>query len=220
MTRWSTARHGVQGYADRRHAGGVLAERVQHLGLSDPLVLGLVRGGVPVAAEVARALGAPLRVCVSRKVGAPGQPELALGAVTAHGPATYDERMVAAFDVGEQWWRQACEREQAEAARRERVFGQDPAERWSGHEVVLVDDGLATGATARAAVRMVRQADPARVVLAVPVGSPEAVRQLQREADEVVCVLQPTSFTAVGQWYQSFPATSDEEIHRLLAAPQ
>lgn len=220
MTQWSTARHGAQGYADRQHAGGVLAERVRHLGLSDPLVLGLVRGGVPVAAEVARAVGAPLRVCVARKVGAPGQPELALGAVTAHGPGTYDERLVEAFSVDEQWWRQACEREQTEAARREREFGQDPAERWSGHDVVLVDDGLATGATARAAVRMVRQAGPTRVVLAVPVGAPEAVRRLGQEADEVVCVLQPTSFSAVGQWYRAFPATSDEEIHRLLAPPQ
>src|SRR5699024_5594507 len=107
-----------------RHAGGALAERVWPLGLGEPLVLGLARGGVPVAAEVARVLGAPLRVCVARKVGAPGQPELALGAVTAHGPATWDPRLVRAFELDEARWDALCQRERDEATRREQVFGQ------------------------------------------------------------------------------------------------
>ncbi|WP_199740184.1 phosphoribosyltransferase [Saccharopolyspora rhizosphaerae] len=203
------------GYTDRTHAGQVLAGHLRGLELSDPVVFGLARGGVPVAAEVARALGAPLRVCVARKIGAPGQPELALGAVTAHGPPSYDHDLVRSFGLSTEDLAQACERERAEAARREELYHGHPVQ-LPGRDAVLVDDGLATGATARAALRMLAGAGPRRLVLAVPVGSPESVRALRSEADAVVCVLQPVGFAAVGQWYRNFAATTDEEINTLL----
>lgn len=203
-------------YRDRHHAGEVLARRVAERELVDPVVLGLARGGVPVAAEVARALGAPLRVTVARKIGAPGQPELALGAVTAHGPATWDERLLRSFHLDEAELAAERDREREEARSREQRFGQTSAPRLSGRDAVLVDDGLATGATARAAVRMLRESSPRSVVLAVPVGAPDAVEALRSEADVVVCVLQPVGFSAVGQWYRDFRATSDEEIDQVL----
>lgn len=204
------------GYTDRRHAGRVLARRMGGLELTDPVVLGLARGGVPVAAEVARALQAPLRVCVARKIGAPSQPELAVGAVTADGPASYDPHLVRSFHLDERTLQAACERERAEARRRERLFQRGQPVPLAGRDVVLVDDGLATGATARAAIRMLRESGPQTVVLAVPVGAPDAVAALREEADVVLCVLQPVGFAAVGQWYRDFRATTDEEIHDIL----
>ncbi|SEF97786.1 Predicted phosphoribosyltransferase [Saccharopolyspora kobensis] len=205
------------GYTDRRHAGRVLARRMSGLDLNDPVVLGLARGGVPVAAEVARALEAPLRVCVARKIGAPSQPELAVGAVTAEGPASYDRHLVRSFHLDERTLQDACERERAEARRREQLFQRGERLSLAGRDVVLVDDGLATGATARAAVRMLRESGPRSIVLAVPVGSPDAVAVLREEADVVLCVLQPVGFAAVGQWYRDFRATTDQEIHDILA---
>jgi predicted phosphoribosyltransferase len=204
------------GFDDRHHAGRLVADRVARLGLTDPVVLGLARGGVPVAAEVASALDAPLRVSVARKIGAPGQPELALGAVTAHGPPWYDARLLAAFHTDEQGMARACERERAEARRRERLYQPESVLSLNDRDVVLVDDGLATGATARAAVRMVRQSAPRRIVLAIPVAAPDAVADLEQEADIVVCVSQPLSFNAVGQWYRDFRPTSDDEILALV----
>ncbi len=204
------------GFRDRRHAGQVLAGQLAERAFTDPVVLGLARGGVPVAAEIAAHLRAPLRVSVARKIGAPGQPELALGAVTAHGPATYDERLLRTFGTDEEALQTACDRERAEAQRREQLYRQGPPVQLTGRDVILVDDGLATGATARATVRMVRQARPSSIVLAVPVGAAEAVDALTREADTVVCALQPRAFHAVGQWYQDFQPTSDDEILQLL----
>ncbi|MFF5354286.1 phosphoribosyltransferase [Saccharopolyspora hirsuta] len=217
MPRMGFPERTTTGYTDRRHAGQVLAQRMSGLELVDPVVLGLARGGVPVAAEVARVLGAPLRVCVARKIGAPSQPELAVGAVTADGPASYDPHLVRSFHLDEQTLQAACERERAEARRREQLFQRGEPLPLTGRDVVLVDDGLATGATARAAVRMLRESEPRNVVLAVPVGSPDAVALLRKEADVVVCVLQPVGFAAVGQWYRDFRATTDEEIHGILA---
>ncbi|WP_243787765.1 phosphoribosyltransferase [Saccharopolyspora gloriosae] len=206
----------VEQYRDRRHAGRVLARHLTGRHWRDPLVLGLARGGVPVAAEVAAALNAPLRVAVARKIGAPGQPELALGAVTAHGPPSYDQRLLRAFHLDAAALEPACERERAEARSREDRFAQDPSSP-AGRDVLLVDDGLATGATARAAIRMLRESGPHSIVLAVPVGAPDAVAALNEEADEVLCVLRPVRFSAVGQWYGSFRETSDTEIHHLLS---
>ena len=207
----------ARGYRHRQHAGHVLAEQLTRHPLTDPLVLGLARGGVPVAAEVARALGADLRVTVARKIGAPGQPELALGAVTAHGPATFDPRLLQAFHLDEQTAEQLADRERAECRAREQRYGQDGPAELADRDAVLVDDGLATGATARAAVRMLREQQPRAVLLAVPVGAPDAVRALQHEADAVVCPLQPAEFAAVGQYYRDFAATGDAEIDQLLA---
>ncbi|WP_433873714.1 phosphoribosyltransferase [Saccharopolyspora sp. CA-218241] len=206
----------AEGYADRVQAGQVLAERLGDADLRDPVVLGLARGGVPVAAEVARGLGAPLRVCVARKIGAPGHAELAIGAVTAAGPATYDERMVRSFGLDEQGMREAADQEREEARSREERFQVGERVPLADRDVVLVDDGLATGATARAAVRMLREAGPSRIVLAVPVGAPDAVESLSHEADEVISVLRPADFAAVGQWYRDFKATEDAEILDIL----
>ncbi|SFS80547.1 phosphoribosyltransferase [Saccharopolyspora flava] len=203
------------GYRDRAHAGRVLAEHLGGLDLADPVVFGLARGGVPVAAEVARALAAPLRVCVARKIGAPGQPELALGAVTAHGPPGYDHALLRSFGLTPAEVAGDCERERAEAARREHRYHADRPE-LGGREALLVDDGLATGATVRAALGMLAETGPRRLVLAVPVGAPESVRALRGHADAVVCVLQPVGFAAVGQYYRDFAATTDAEITRLL----
>ncbi|WP_406690980.1 phosphoribosyltransferase family protein [Saccharopolyspora sp. ID03-671] len=203
------------GYTDRAHAGHVLADHLGGLDLADPVVFGLARGGVPVAAEVARALGAPLRVCVARKIGAPGQPELALGAVTAHGPPRYDHALLRSFGLTPSDLADACERERAEAARREHRYHALPPE-LTGREALLVDDGLATGATARAALGMLARARPRRLVLAVPVGAPDSVRAMRGLADAVVCVLQPVGFAAVGQYYRDFAATTDAEITALL----
>lgn len=215
MPRMRSRHPDATGYADRAHAGQVLAGHLHGLDLVDPVVFGLARGGVPVAAEVARELGAALRVCVARKIGAPDQPELALGAVTAHGPPSYDRALVRSFGLDEQDLAGACERERAEAARREDLYRGAPVA-LEGRDAVLVDDGLATGATARAALRMLAESGPRHLVLAVPVGSPESVRGLRGEADVVVCVLQPVRFAAVGQWYRDFAATGDAEINALL----
>ncbi|GAA2792858.1 phosphoribosyltransferase [Saccharopolyspora taberi] len=217
MSRTGFPERAREGFDDRRHAGRLLARQLTGLDLTDPVVFGLARGGVPVAAEVALALGAPLRVAVARKIGAPGQPELALGAVTADGPVSYDPRLLRAFHVDEQVLEPDCARERAEARRREQLFRRGEDVPLAGRDAVLVDDGLATGATARAAVRMLREASPRSIVLAVPVGAPDAVAALRREADVVVCVLQPVGFAAVGQWYRNFRATSDEEIFDVLA---
>jgi len=206
----------AQGYRDRQHAGQVLAEQLATRALTGPVVLGLARGGVPVAAEVARALDADLRVTVARKIGAPGQPELALGAVTAHGPATYDPRLLQSFGLDERTTEDLAERERGECRDREQRYGQDGPGDLRGRDAVLVDDGLATGATARAAVRMLREQQPRTVLLAVPVGAPDAVQALAREADEVVCPLAPAGFGAVGQFYRDFAATDDAEIDQLL----
>ncbi len=210
------SRAGFSEFRDRRHAGQVLGEQVAEQRLSDPVVLGLARGGVPVAAEVATTLQAPLRVTVARKIGAPGQPELALGAVTAQGPATYDPRLLQTFGFDETTIEGERERERAEARRREDQYQQGPVVPVSGRDAVLVDDGLATGATARAAIRMLREQAPASIVLAVPVGAPDAVEALQAEADVVLSVLRPAGFSAVGQFYRDFGPTDDAEIAQIL----
>lgn len=214
MTR-TTSRGPV--FADRREAGRDLAEVLLHRQWSQPLVLGLARGGVPVAAEIAHRLGAALDVVVARKIGAPGRPELGVGAVTADGPATYDDLLLAKLGLTRQQLFDICEREQAEARRRESVYHADrsPDSR-AGRDVILVDDGLATGATATAALRALREQQPATLTLAVPVCSAQAAAAVHDEADEVICLSQPHDFQAVGQWYGDFSQTTDEEVLAAL----
>lgn len=208
---------GDRPFRDRREAGARLSERLAAYRDAETLVLGIPRGGVVVAAEVARRLGAELDVVVARKLGAPGQPELAIGAVTADGERILNEELVSELGVSPAYLELVTTEERAEAEQRERRFrGGRAAPRMEGRVVVLVDDGLATGATMRAAVRSVRRHHPARLVVAVPVGAPEACDALRREADEVVCLLEPELLFAVGLYYQRFEQTDDEEVRRLL----
>ena len=204
-------------FSDRRDAGRQLAERLARYRNDEVVVLALPRGGVPVAYEVARALGAPLDVVVARKVGAPGRPELGVGAVAPGGVVLNDEA-ADALGLTDDDLAPVVAREREEVERRLARYRGGGTPDVAGKTVVLVDDGLATGVTARAAVRAVRQLGPARVVLAVPVCARETAGRLADEADAVVCVAAPGQFRSVGQWYDDFRQTSDEEVLRLLEA--
>ncbi|MCG2593606.1 phosphoribosyltransferase [Ramlibacter sp. XY19] len=204
-------------YTDRQEGGRVLAQALQHLrGRAGLLVLALPRGGVPVGYEVARELGAPLDVLIVRKLGHPNHEEYAMGAIASGGIRVMNpeaERYVKPAEV-----ERIARREQAELERRELHYRGDAGPLvLSGRVVILVDDGLATGSTMRAAARAVRQQEPAWTCIAVPVGAPETCESLRAEADEVVCPAQPIPFRAVGLWYRAFPQTGDEEVRRLLA---
>lgn len=205
-------------FKDRRHAGLRLAERLAaYADRRDVVVLALPRGGVPVAYEVSRALHAPLDVFVVRKLGVPGHDEYAMGAIASGGARVLDASIVRRLDLSDAAVRAVEADERHELERREAVYrsGHD-APRLIGRTVVVVDDGLATGATMRVAVKALRLQSPGRLVVAVPVGSAQAVRRLQHEADEVVCASTPPAFSSVGQWYADFSQTSDEEVIELL----
>jgi predicted phosphoribosyltransferase len=205
-------------FQDRVEAGDVLAERLQHYaGRPDVLVLALPRGGVPVAARVAEALGAPLDVFMVRKLGVPGHEELAMGAIASGGVRVVNQQVVGRFGLGEAVLDRVAEAEGRELARRERSYreGRGPPD-LTGRVVILVDDGLATGSTMRAAVAAARRLDPARVVVAVPTAPASTCQRLREEADEVICATTPRPFRAVGYSYRSFPQTSDEEVTDLL----
>jgi predicted phosphoribosyltransferase len=204
-------------FKDRRDAGRALARALEAWrGRPDVLVLALPRGGVPVAWEVARALGAPLDVLVVRKLGHPGQEEFAMGAI-ASGGICYMDESAQAWPVSAAEIAAVVARERAELARRERLYrGERAPLALEGRVLLLVDDGLATGATMRAAVMAVRAGRPLQVVVAVPVASREAIQSVGTVADEVVSVFTPEHFRAVGLWYQDFEQTSDEEVCRLL----
>jgi putative phosphoribosyl transferase len=210
-------------FADRRAAGRALGERLAVSLGPDPdvVVLGLPRGGVVVAAEVAAVLGSPLDVLVVRKLGLPWQPELAMGAIAAVGDAVETvrvETVVAAAQVTDDVFENVHREELAELRRREAVYRDGrPAAPLRGRAVVIVDDGLATGATMRAAVAAVGRQDPARVIVAVPIGSPRACAALATDVDDVVCLSTPHSFGAVGQGYADFDATTDAEVQAALA---
>lgn len=204
-------------FRDRRDAGRQVAELLEGHDIEPDVVLAVPRGGLPVGRAVADALGVPLDVVVARKLPAPGNPELAVGAVAADGTVWLNEGYVADLGVDESYVEQATEREREAAARKlARYRGDRPAPDLAGKVVAVVDDGLATGATVRACVRQVRDAGAARVVVAVPVGPPDTVERLREEADEVVCVETPPHFGAVGQFYESFPQVSDEEAMGYL----
>lgn len=208
-------------FRDRVEAGRDLAARLaDHQELAHPVVLGLPRGGVPVAAEVAARLAAPLDVFVVRKLGAPEQPELAMGAIASGGVRVLNRGVVRHLGISAAAIEEVAGRELTELARREREYrGDRPAVRLGDRTVILVDDGLATGATMRAAVQAVRAMGPARIVVAVPVGAPESCRLVSEVADEVVCLHAPSAFGAVGAYYTDFRQTTDDEVRRLLDPP-
>lgn len=208
-------------FRDRREGGRILAakllERQQEGRLPAPFVLALPRGGLPVADEIARALGAPLDVVVARKIGAPFQPELGVGAVAGDAQPVYDPVLMGHLGLSERDVAATAEREQAELKRREAAYRRGRGELdLTGRTAVLVDDGVATGSTARAALRAVRQAGPVRTVLAAPVCSREATEQLSGDADEIVCAYVPPAFGSVGFWYADFPQLGDDEVLGIL----
>lgn len=205
-------------FTNRSAAGRLLGAELARLGWTRPVVLALPRGGVPVAAGVAEALDAPLDVVVARKVGAPSQPELAVGAVTADGAAFFDDATLAALGLTRAGIADLVAATVAEAQRKQDRYGAAARPDVTDRDVVIVDDGLATGLTALAAVHAVAAREPLSVALAVPVGSPAAVRRLQAAADAVYCLRQPPHFQAVGQWYQDFTQVTDDEVDTLIAA--
>ena len=206
-------------FADRVEAGRALATALEaRRGAADTIVLGLPRGGVPVAYEIATALALPLDVLVVRKLGLPWQPELAMGAIASGGALVLNEEVVRHLGGRDEAFEAVRAREQAELARRERDYrGDRPPLVMRNRTGILVDDGLATGATMEAAVRSLQALEARRVVVAVPVASPEARDRIAALADEVVCLATPTLFSAVGQWYRDFGQTSDDEVRDLLA---
>jgi putative phosphoribosyl transferase len=196
----------------------MLAERLnQYANRTDVIVLALPRGGVPVGVEVAAALQAPLDVFVVRKLGAPAQPELAMGAIASGGVRVLNDDVVQVLNLTSDAIDRVARVEEQELERRERLYrGERPFPKLDGQVVILVDDGLATGSTMRAAVQAVRQRRPARIVVAVPTGAAETCKEFRAEVDEVVCVIAPEAFQAVGLWYEGFPQTSDDEVRDLL----
>lgn len=205
-----------RGFADRHAAGRRLGDQLAELTWREPVVLGLARGGVPVAAGVARALGAPLEVVVARKIGAPDQRELAVGAVTADGAYLYDDEMLEAVGVSRADMADQRAYEVSEARRRQEVYGIGRPADLAGRDAIVVDDGLATGLTAIAAVRSVRGRHPRSVTVAVPVASPTAAERLGHHADAVYTLLCPPDFRAVGGWYRDFHQVDDDEVRELL----
>lgn len=205
-------------YRDRSEAGHVLASKLaRYADQPDVIVLALPRGGVPVAAEVAHALHAPLDVFLVRKLGLPSHPELAMGAIASGGVRVLNDDVVRALQVPDDVIETVAAAEREELKRREQLYrGDRPPLDVAGKTVVLVDDGLATGASMRAAVAALRQMGPERIAVAVPVGSAETCAELGHVADDVVCASMPEPFRAVGLWYEDFSQTTDEEVRELL----
>jgi putative phosphoribosyl transferase len=205
-------------FRNRTEAGRILASRLlPYREAGDLLVLGLPRGGVAVAGPVAERLEAPLGVFVVRKVGVPSHEELAMGAVASGGVVVRNQEVLRALGISEDEFRQAARREQQEVARRERLYHAEPTiAQPRGRTVVLVDDGLATGATMRAVIQAVREREPARLVVAVPVAARAIAEKFRAMLDDFVCVHEPDELDGVGRWYEDFEQTSDDEVRRLL----
>ena len=213
---------GQQRFRDRIEAGVLLGQELarQMRQRDDIIVLALPRGGVPVAHAVARALDAPLDVFIVRKLGLPGHEELAIGAIASGGVRVMNDDVLRYYPVSQQAVDAVAEREQRELERREIAYrGKRPPLDVAGRTVIIVDDGLATGSTMRAAVRALRRMEPRAIIVAVPVAAAETCADLRGEADEVVCLRTPEPFQAVGLWYDDFTQTTDEEVHELLDAP-
>jgi predicted phosphoribosyltransferase len=207
-------------FRDRRDAGRQLAERFDaYADRSDVVVLALPRGGVPVGYEIALRAGAPLDVLVVRKLGVPGHSELAMGAIASGGIEIVDQRIVTMLGISRELFEHVERHERAELARRERVFrDQRPALDVATKTVILVDDGLATGASMAAAIDALRTRDPARIIVAVPVAPPDTCESLGRRADAIVCLHTPPDMHAIGLWYEDFTQTTDDEVRALLDA--
>ena len=206
-------------FPNRTEAGRLLAEKlVKYAGRDDVIVLGLPRGGVPVAFEVAQRLGAQLDVFIVRKLGVPGFEELAAGAIASGGVRVLNEDVTRAIPHADEMIEAVTVRETAELERREQIYREgSPSPELRDRVVILVDDGLATGATMRAAVKALRQQGAAKSVGAVPVGPPDTCREIEQEADETICLSTPPFFQAVGQYYEDFSQTSDQDVRELLA---
>jgi putative phosphoribosyl transferase len=209
-----------QPFADRREAGAELATKLGHLSnRDDVVVLALPRGGVPIAFEVAEALDAPLDIFLVRKLGVPRHPELAMGAIASGGVRVLNEDVVRWYGISDRVIEAVARNEQRELERREQEYRRGRAMvDLRNKAVILVDDGLATGSTMRAAVEAVRLHSPARVIVAVPVGAPSTCAEFADVTDETICARTPEPFSAVGQWYRDFSQTTDEEVHALLDA--
>jgi putative phosphoribosyl transferase len=209
---------GITKFRDRTHAGRLLAKKLsKYANHKDVLILGLPRGGVPVSFEVANALSAPLDIFLVRKLGVPGEEELAMGAVATGGVRVLNEEVISQTDISDPVIEAVSAREQDELRRRELAYrGSAPPPQVSGKRIILVDDGIATGSTMRAAVVALRQQCPSKLVIAVPTAAPSSGDELRTIADEVVAVMMPKPFYAVGQWYATFTQTSDEEVRQLL----
>jgi putative phosphoribosyl transferase len=205
-------------FHDRREAGKLLAKALsQYKGRHDVIVLGLPRGGVPVAYEIAKELNAPLDVFVVRKLGVPWHPELAMGAIASGGVEVLNGDVVTAYNIPPHVIRAVAEQEGQELLRRLQHYrGNRPLPELKDHTVILVDDGLATGSTMRAAVAAVRQRNPRAIVVAVPVAALDTCYELKADVDDIVCLQTPRDFSAVGLWYEDFSQTSDEEVRQLL----
>src|SRR6266478_3262609 len=206
-------------FPNRLEAGRILAENLdKYAGREDVIVLGLPRGGVPVAYEVAKRLRAPLDVFIVRKLGVPGFEELAAGAIASGGVRVLNEEVMRAIPHAEQAIEAVTARETAELERREEIYREGrPAPELRDRIAILVDDGLATGATMRAAVKALRQQGAAKIIVAVPVGPPDTCHEIEEEADETICLSTPPFFQAVGQYYEDFSQTSDEDVRELLS---
>lgn len=208
-------------FRDRHEAGLLLGEEVSRKfgQRADAIVLALPRGGVPIGVEVARAIGAPLDVFIVRKLGVPGHEELAMGAIASGGVRVLNDEVLRSISVPQSAIDAVAAREQLELARRERSYrGARPPLDVSGKTVFVVDDGLATGSTMRAAVRALRAMNAREVLVAVPVAAKETCDEFRAEADDILCLRTPSPFQAVGLWYEDFSQTTDEEVHALLAA--
>jgi predicted phosphoribosyltransferase len=204
-------------FRDRRHAGRLLGQDLQVFRTPDVIVVGLPRGGVPVAKEVAGALGAPLDVFIVRKVGVPGHEELAMGAIASGGVRVLNQDVVSSLRIDPHVLERSIEAEAVELERRENLYrGDRPPLDLRGKVVIIVDDGLATGSTMRAAIQAVRGHSPTQIVVGIPVAAPSVCESLRSLADDVVCVATPKDLHAVGQWYEDFSQTSDEEVADLL----
>jgi putative phosphoribosyl transferase len=205
-------------FRNRSEAGKKLAEKLLHYAKGDVIILALPRGGVPVAFEIAKALTVPLELLLVRKLGVPGHEELALGAVASGGVRVLNDDIVESLGISRGTIEAVTAREKAELERREKLYlGDKPFQRLEGKTVIVVDDGIATGATMRVAVKTLKQHKPAQIIVAAPTSALDTYKQLRLEADEVICLSTPEPYLAVGTWYEDFSQTTDEQVRTLLA---